>query len=486
MNNKTTILKEYFLNLVKEHKAAGARLVVTDKENIFFNECFGMASIERNEETKENTVYRIASISKTIAAIALMQLVEQGKLDLDEDLSNIFGFPIKNPNFPDDVITVRMLTTQTSSILDGYDDEELDADIPEKGYNGVNGSNLDCYLKDLLVPNDGPYYTPLTYAKYRPGSQFTYSNFGCGIMACVIEKISGEYFLDYMEKHIFKPLNIDANYSATRIINQDKIADMYQCYKENVTTVYNRERFINNPYKKFPLGETYRGPAGGLFINITDLTKLLQVLLNKGTLNGVKILESDTVEKMYQMQWFGYCDDTYKAKAIQMKVYDAPDPNFIYRGHTGGAYGVRSYFFFNLKQGIGACFITNGFLDHNCSYHAKTVFDGTLRKIAELFGNNITTTVNISSAGITLPERKIEWLANPINYELYPLMNIVDALDIVPTVTKDGTILLRKNNISINPELSVFNGIQYINLEYLLNTLKINYSKDKEVYNIVY
>ena len=130
MNNKTTILKEYFLDLVKEHKAAGARLVVADKDNIFFNECFGMASIERNEETKENTVYRIASISKTIAAIALMQLVEQGKLDLDEDLGNIFGFPIRNPNFPDDVITVRMLTTQTSSILDGYDDEELDADIP--------------------------------------------------------------------------------------------------------------------------------------------------------------------------------------------------------------------------------------------------------------------------------------------------------------------------------------------------------------------
>lgn len=483
MYEKKEILKKYFLEMSKEHNACGTRLVVANKDEIFFNECYGMASIERGEETEKDTIYRIASISKTIAAIGLMQLVEQGKLDLDEDLSNIFGFPVRNPNFPEDKITVRMLTTQTSSIIDGYDDEELDADIPSKGYNGVNGTNLDVTLKDLLVPNDGPYYTPLTYASYKPGAGFTYSNFGCGIMACVIEKISGEYFTEYMENHVFKPLGIEASFVAGRLTNKDKIADMYQCYRENSTTIYKRERFVNGGYKLFPLGENYRGPAGGLFISITNLTKLLQLLLNKGTLNGVKILNSSTVEKMYQMQWYGYSNDTYKAKAIQMKVYNDPRPDFIYRGHTGGAYGVKSYFFFNLKHEIGACFITNGFLDHHVSTHAKKMFDGTLKMVADLFTETKTKKIIIDSEKITLPERSINYVASPSG-KLYPLINIADALDIVPVVNENNETLISKGNISYNPEIKLLNNIAYIDLNEFLNKLNITYEVTDNKYFI--
>ena len=335
-------MKDFFKNLCEEHFACGARWVIANEKDILVNECFGYANKENEVETTEETVYRIASISKTIGAIGLMQLVEQGKLSLDDDISDILGFVVRNPNYPDLPITVRMITTQTSSILDGYDDEELDADIPAKGYNGVNGSNLECYLKDLLVPNDGPYYTPLTFGKYKPGEKFNYSNFGCGIMACLIEKASGEYFTDYMENHVFKPLGIDASFVASRVAAKDKIADMYQCYRENQTTIYNKERFINRPYNVWPLGENYRGPAGGLFINMNNLTKLMQLLMNKGSLNGVQILKPETFEEMYQFQWFGYSDDEYKAKSVQMRIFDKTK-DFLYRGHTGGAYGGTVY-----------------------------------------------------------------------------------------------------------------------------------------------
>lgn len=484
MKEKCQELKNYFLEMSKEHYASGSRLVVANKDEIFFDECYGMSSIERNEETTKETVYRIASISKTIAAIGLMQLVEAGKVNLDDDLSDIFGFKIRNPKYPDVKITVRMLTTQTSSILDGYDDEELDADIPEKGYNGVNGTNLECYLKDLLVPNDGPYYTPLTFADYKPGSGWTYSNFGCGIMACVIEKVSGEYFTDYMENHIFKPLGIDASFIAGRVINKDKIADMYQCYRENTKTVYNRERFINFRYKLFPLGENYRGPAGGLYINITNLTKLLQLLLNKGTLNGVKILEEKTVEEMYQMQWFGFSNDTYKGKAIQMKVYDDPDPNFIFRGHTGGAYGVRSYFFFNLEEKLGACFITNGFLDHNVSTHAKKMFDGTLNKVANLFGKKAIKEVLVTKENIILKERVINFVSKPID-NCYPLINIADSLDILPVVDKEGNLTITKYGKSFTPNFIIKDDIYYVDLDEFLNTLELEYTKSNDCYKII-
>lgn len=477
-------ISKLFNDLCKEHYASGARLIIANQNEFLVNECYGMASIERNEETTPDTIYRIASISKTIGAIGLMILKEKGLLCLDDDISDIFGFKIRNPKFPDKKITVRMITTQTSSILDGYDDEELDADIPQKGYNGVNGTNLECTLKDLLIPNDGPYYTPLTFADYAPGDGFNYSNFGCGIMACIIEKVSGIPFTNFMTENVFKPLQINANFVPNRLEHQEKIADMYQCYRENQRSVYKRERFINNPYTVWPLGENYRGPAGGLFISIEDLAKLMQMFINKGVLNNVRILKEETVEEMYQMQWAGTSPDEYRAKGVQMRVYQYT-PNHLLRGHTGGAYGVKSYLFFDLQHKIGGCFITNGFLDHHISKHTEALFVKTLNAMIDEYTTYIETNVDVNEKYIDLGYRKIFYQA-PVVDEYYPLLNVIDALNLNPVFDTDGNFIINTDNGSYIPGIKMINDTPYVNLDEILLTLKINYQKSGNGYKFNY
>ena len=277
--NKSIDLKQVFENISKECNVVGTNFVVASDEGILESYSYGMADLDNNVASNEDTIYRIASISKTVGAIGLMQLVEEGKINLDEDISTYLGYKVRNPYYPDDVITVKMITLQTSSIQDGYDDENPAYDDVIKGYNGVNGRSINVSLQDLLTNPNCEYYTPLTFGKYQPGTRWCYSNFGCGIMACIIEKASGETYVEYMENHVFKPLGIDASFKAGRITNKERIATMYS-YRQSGLKNWSKEWFTNGGYTFYPLGDNFRGPAGGLFISMKDLSKIMRMFLN--------------------------------------------------------------------------------------------------------------------------------------------------------------------------------------------------------------
>ena len=182
-----------FIKICEQFNLKGASVAFYKDGNLTSYQ-MGYMNDEDKIETRPNTIYRIASISKTILAIGAMKLFEDGLLDLDKDISEYLGFKIRNPKFPNHIITTRHLMTQTSSITDGFDDEEMENDSRVDGYNGVNGRILGIPLETMLVPNDSPYYSDLTYSDYEPGTHFIYSNFGCGILACIIEKISGKNY----------------------------------------------------------------------------------------------------------------------------------------------------------------------------------------------------------------------------------------------------------------------------------------------------
>ena len=126
-------MKKLFNQICEEFGVVGASAVVF-KNNELTSLNYGKATDEK--ETSENTIYRIASISKIIVALAAMKLVEEQKLDLDEDISVYLGFKLRNIYHPDKKITTRMLMTQTSSITDGL--ELAEGDVVDTGYNLVN------------------------------------------------------------------------------------------------------------------------------------------------------------------------------------------------------------------------------------------------------------------------------------------------------------------------------------------------------------
>lgn len=480
-------LKDLYESLAKEYKLIGSNFVVANDKGILESFCYGKASLEDNIYTNEDTIYRIASISKTVGSIGLMMLVEKGLIDLDEDISKYLGYLVRNPHYPNDVITVRMITLQTSSIQDGYDDENPAYDDITKGYNGVNGRSIDVSLKDLLTNPNCPYYTPLTFGNYQPGSRWCYSNFGCGIMACIIEKVSGETYVEYMENHLFKPLGIDASFKASRIKNKDLIATMYS-YRQNGLKNWSKEWFTNGGYTFYPLGDNFRGPAGGLFISMKNLAKIMRIFLNYGTVDGVKVLNRETIEQMYQMQWCGLPDDSYRAKGIQMKI-QKDNELLPLRGHTGSAYGVRSFMFFNLEANIGGCFITNGIDSSNEDVNAKTVFKelqkGYVKKYADL---NISKKAIFNKDSILIysnsfKQRKI--IAKDmylLDNKFIKLVHLMDVLDIVPIFSEDKLTVSFTYN---NQDYFIDNVIYYHNNLYIpftktLDLLDIKYLVEKD------
>lgn len=338
-------MNQTFANICEKSRLVGASSVLLKDGKIIELMSYGFSSKEEGRITTPYTVYRIASVSKTVLALSLMCLVEQGKLSIEDDISKHLGFLVRNPNHPSTPITIKMMLTQTSSITDGKEE-------PETGYNQVNGTNRDVYLRDLLIPGASAYVDE-TFDSRPPGSTFIYANFNCGILACIIEKITGVLFTTYIKETIFKPLGLDASFIISDIINPD-VASTYTHGEEGLHASRTREEFLKRMYKTFPLGENYRGPAGGLFINMVDLMRIAMVFINQGT----PILKKETIDEMLKMHWQGPRDGSYQAKGLQMIILD--DFGIRLWGHFGDAYGVKSYMLFNPERKIAMTFITNG------------------------------------------------------------------------------------------------------------------------------
>lgn len=450
------MFKKKFEEFCAQYKLAGGSLLVYNKGEIEeFN--YGYKNIKTYDKVNSNTIFRIASVSKIVIAMAIMQLYDQKKLDYKEDISKYLGFKVRNPLYKDVPITVEMVMTQTSSITDGPSDE--DEETPEnknekKGYNGVNGESFPVSLKKLLTDESYQYYSEKTFSKYCPGEHFEYSNFGAGILSCIVEKITGEFFTDYVYENILKPLDMNASFRPSNLKNPERISNLYVYDKENdkLKECRTMVSFIRNEYPLFSKGDNFRGPAGGLFVSINDISKIMQVLMHDGKYNDIEILKSDTVNQMLEMHWAGSSDDTYKAKGLQIKISDTAYP-YILKGHTGGAYGLRSCLFFNKEDDLGLCFATNGgcFMDEEgknvdiLSVLEKSVFDEYNTEPQEK-----VMAIDLYDNYVSLNGRLISCLERKIDDEevSLPLFTICEGLTIVPVIN-DEEIILRKNDKEI-------------------------------------
>ena len=343
---------------IKQFEMVGSNVVYLSHDNHFEQVSTGFSSLEKNILTNSNSIYRIASISKVIVAIGVLKLVDEKMLDLDEDISNYLGFDVRNPYHPEDIITIRHLMTQTSSISD----EGGFIDGIYKGYDGANSTDDFIKIFDLLNPNSKHYYK--TFTKSKPGEDFLYSNFGCGILACIIEKVTGIYFPQYIKDVLLKPLGIYSGFRLEDLKYPENLVSHY-LYENGKFVLYrDYDSFKKVQCLKYPLGENYRGVAGGLYISAYDLSKIMKMLMNKGLFENKRILKEETVVEMEKVQWRGMpLDPTYKQKGLQMIIMDE-FTNKPLKGHFGNAYGLRSFMLYNELGGIiflcnGANFITD-------------------------------------------------------------------------------------------------------------------------------
>ncbi|KOY87160.1 hypothetical protein AD998_14285 [bacterium 336/3] len=327
----------------------------------------GFAHEKQKVTIQKNTKYRIASVSKTITTIALMQLWEKGLFKLDDDINKYLGFSLRNPYYPDIPITFRMLLSHTSSITDGT------------GYENFTNSSYQNNIPSVsaLFTTQGDFYTPDMFLNKKPNSFFTYSNATYGIIGTLIEKISGMRFDMYCKKNIFSPLGLDASFNIQDIQNLHQIATLYR-KKDNEwipqTDNFSEKKPQNKDLSKYIVGSNgfIFAPQGGLRISAQDLATLTFMFMNHGIYKNVRILKPETVKTMFSPQWTynGSNGDDYHGLfkqwglglhiTTQTTKGDIVFPNKKMTGHPGEAYGLISDWYMNLETGEAVIFITNG------------------------------------------------------------------------------------------------------------------------------
>lgn len=311
---------------------------------------------------------RIASISKLVLTLGVMKLVEQGKLDLDQDVSAILGWPLRNPAFPDTPITLRLLLSHTSSLMD----------------DGIN------YAVKYGVPLQDVASAPSVYdQKHTPGTFFRYSNLNFPVVASVMEMVTGTRMDLLMQQLVFNPLSMDACYNWSTC-SDEKISQAVVLYKldgevylddlngERPACPVRTEDGNDCDLTKYIPGENGAifSPQGGLRISVRDLTTIGELLLNQGRYNGQKFLSQSSISEMLTPQWrFDgqnadtdngfYCTYGLATQILPTKVPGCADDvgkGQSWSGHAGDAYGLRSGLWVNMETGTGIAYfaINNG------------------------------------------------------------------------------------------------------------------------------
>lgn len=353
----------------KECGLMGLSVLIMKEGKTKYRFNYGFANYESKKQITDSTAYRIASISKVISSTALLILYDNEKFALDDDISEFLGYKIRNPHYPDIPITFEMLLTHTSTISGGH----AYLVFSDSTVHSKNPPNI----KSLLLP-DGKYYSDEVYLKKKPGTYFTYSNLAFGLIATLIEKISGERFDIFCRKNIFEPLGMTASFNIHTFQKPENIAVLYN--KPDTVWIpkiddLSKDKFLLpkcTNYKNATNGLLY-APQGGLRVSPVFLLKFMQMLTNKGAYNGNNILKPETVKMMLSPQYtiktkddgdtYGglfYCWGLGVQIITNHQKGDIIFPDNKLVGHAGQAYGLISGMYFSPVKQSGFVFMTNG------------------------------------------------------------------------------------------------------------------------------
>jgi serine beta-lactamase-like protein LACTB len=293
----------------------GLSLAVAVDGKIVYSEGFGFADLEERMPVWPTTKFRIGSVSKPLTAIALAQLVEAGKLDLDAPVQKYV------PSFPDKgaVITTRMLAGHLGGIRH-YQGDEFKL---QQHYANV--------LDGLKIFENDPLVSP-------PGTKFNYSSYGYNLLSAVVESASGENFLAYMQKHVFDAMGL-----------------VHTAADQNAQIVEQRSRFYekekdgtleNAPY----VDNSYKWAGGGFLSTSEDLVRFGSILLQPGFLKAESLKLLFTSQKTKSGEATGY--------GVGWGIAKSPSGKLVY-AHSGGSVGGTSQLIMYPETHVVVALITN-------------------------------------------------------------------------------------------------------------------------------
>ena len=360
-------IEAYLNDLVTFGTPPGISLVVVKGGKTVYSHGFGLADGPNNVPANPATVYHWYSVTKIPTAIAILQLQEQGLLDLDDPVVDYLPFfEVTYPSTSSQPVTIRHLLNHSSGMPDA---------IPAI-YGWVHHPEDPSVNQTDLIKGKLPDYAKLTF---EPGTDTSYSNVGYMVLGAVIEEVSGQYYEDYVLQHILQPLNMDlTNFTYTDAMLSNAAAGSHLSLEFQALLLpflledsesYIRERvngriWFNNLYND-------QTPPTGLIGPSTDVAKLMLAYLNGGELNGQRIMTEESVAMMtyeshvshkgvplldHARQWIGW-----RIPAIQglgWKI-SAVDSKRLFLEHSGGGPGFGCQMRLYPEEGLGIVIMAN-------------------------------------------------------------------------------------------------------------------------------
>ena len=350
--------------------------VAFDREGVTATQATGLADIGAGRAASADDPVRIASISKLVLAIGAMRLVEDGKLDLDADVSDALGWRLRHPQHPDVPITLRLLLSHRAGLTDAA------------GYWQVPlGDEFRALLDDPRAWD----------ADHAPGTYFRYANVGFPLVAAAMERASGERFDLLMDRLVLRPLGIAGcyNWDACDDATAARAVVLYDSERKPVRDDHHGRKPACSVtpagdgscdlsrWRAGVNGGTF-SPQGGLRISANGLAKIGRLLLGEGEVDGVRLLSPESVQALLTPAWtlapgngLGHEEDTGdgQAKAFFCRYGlaaqtlatplpacgDDPFGDGIARvGHSGDAYGLKSGLWIDREAGTGVAYFATG------------------------------------------------------------------------------------------------------------------------------
>jgi CubicO group peptidase (beta-lactamase class C family) len=318
-------LKQDIENIRVSTGVPGMAIALVDKNGAIWVDGLGVANREASTPATPETLFRIGSVSKMFAGIAVMQLVEQDKLSLDDKLDDhLPDLVYENPWKETHPLRVAHLLEHTT----GWD---------------VHTGEYVVDVNDKISLKDGlNLHTDARVSRWAPGTRQTYSNTGPVVAAQIVEEISGMDFEDYAQQNIFGPLDM-TNSSFLKGAAFDKLG----------ATGYS----MAGPVDYYHI---YTRPSSTLSASAHGIANVLEMLVNRGQFHGQIFLQAATLDRMEKPQTtLGDQAGIHSGYGVTIDAFGFENRNTVFYGHTGGVPGFASEVIYQPELGLGYAFIIN-------------------------------------------------------------------------------------------------------------------------------
>jgi D-alanyl-D-alanine carboxypeptidase len=321
------VLDAWIEETVKAREEPGLSIGIVYDQDLIWAKGYGFANLDKRLPAAPSTLYRIASISKLFTAIAIMQLRDAGKLQLDDPVAkHLPWFRVKKiqPDSPD--ITIRHLLTHTSGMA---------RELPLPYWNDLHFPSREEMIR--LISSQP--------AIFAPETTFKYSNLAVAIAGEVVSAVSDEAYPSYIEKHILEPLGM----RSTRVVPDPGAPGLAVGYRKRVPgQTREAEDFIDS-----------RGltPSAGFASSVEDLAKLVSLQFRHEQAGGAQVLKGSTLREMRRVQWLR--PDWQSGQGVGFEIRRVGQQTRV--GKDGAAPGYKSQIETAPDEKLGVIVLINGY-----------------------------------------------------------------------------------------------------------------------------